>query len=89
MSDFYPEEFKKSAVDKVLRFGKKESEVAKELSIPVRSLNEWVHMEKNNQQSSKNLYIAKLLERKIQELSEDKNALVCVLKILIKELNNK
>lgn len=88
MNNSYTEDVKRSAVEEVVKFGKQESEVAKEFGIREESLHKWVNSEKNREQSSKNLYIAKILETKIKELSEEKNALISVLKILVKELGD-
>ncbi|WP_185745622.1 transposase [Pseudoalteromonas sp. J010] len=85
MSKPYSNEIKLLATKRVLSGGERVAEVAKDLKIGQSTLYSWLNAAKKDR-SLKGSLIIKTLERRLEEVSEERNILIKAASIFAKEL---
>ncbi|WOC25032.1 transposase [Pseudoalteromonas sp. N1230-9] len=86
MSKTYSDEIKLSATRRVLSEGERVADVAKDLNIGQSTLYHWIQLAKQLENSKYSL-IVNSLEKRLEELSRERDILIKAASIFAKELH--
>ena len=87
MNYCYPAHVKKDAIQRVIKKGSSVSCVSRELGISQRTLYRWLSSNGELKKSTKEAFIIRKLEQRLQEVSDEREALIKAVTIFAKEMS--
>ncbi|KJY96669.1 transposase [Pseudoalteromonas ruthenica] len=86
MGKSYPVHVKKDALHRVTKNGSSVSIVSRELGISESTLYRWLSGDNEQKKNSKEIFIIRKLEQRLQEVSDEREVLIKAFTIFAKEI---
>lgn len=86
MSKPYSSEFKKSVLQKVIIKGRRVSDVSSEYGIGQSTIYRWLKANSEIKKNSKEKFIVKKLEQRLQQVSDERDILIKAASIFAKKI---